>query len=53
MYFESVTEAAKVLVAMRHGRIGKDAFYKSVQAEVKRISRMCNADCWEGYYWEN
>jgi|APFre7841882793_1041355.scaffolds.fasta_scaffold44458_1 hypothetical protein len=53
IYFGSVTDAAKTLVSMRHGRLTRDQFYRLVQAEVKRISRKCTQDCWEGYYWEN
>jgi len=53
IYFESVTEAAKVLVSMRNGRMDKDSFFRAVQSEQKRISRKCTQDCWDGYYWEN
>lgn len=52
-YFESVTEAAKVLVSMRNGRMDKDSFFRAVQSEQHRISRLCNKDQTEGYYWEN
>lgn len=53
IYFESVTDAAKVLVAMRNGRMDKDAFFRAVQSEQHRISRLCNKDQTDGYFWEN
>lgn len=53
MYFPSVTDAAKALVTQRYQRLSKDEFYRRVQSEVKRISRLCTQDCHEGYYWEN
>lgn len=51
IYFESVTEAAKVLVTTRTGRMTKDTFFRAVQSEQKRIARKCTQDCWDGYYW--
>lgn len=53
IYFESVTEAAKVLVSMRKARMSGDEFFRAVQSEQHRISRKCNQDCHDGYYWEN
>lgn len=53
IYFPSVTEAAKTLVTVRNDRMSRDAFYRAVQSEVKRISRLCTEDCHDGYYWEN
>lgn len=53
IYFDSVTDAAKVLVTMRHARLNKNEFYRLVELERKRIARKCSQDCWEGYYWEN
>jgi hypothetical protein len=53
LYFASVTEAAKTLVTAEHGRLDKDTYYRKVQARIKKISRMCNEDCHEGYFWEN
>lgn len=49
--FDSVTNAAKHIVLSQHKRMPKDVFYRSVQSQIKRISRMCSQDCWEGYYW--
>lgn len=53
LYFASVTEAAKFLVTAENGRLNKDTYYRKVQARVKKISRMCTEDCFDGYYWEN
>lgn len=53
IYFASVTEAAKTLVTMRSGRMNKDTFFRAVQSEQKRISRLCTEDCHDGYFWEN
>ena len=52
-YFASVTDAAKVLVSMRNGRMDKDTFFRAVQSEQKRIARLCTQDQTDGYYWEN
>lgn len=49
--FDSVTDAAKYMVLQTGTRMNKDRFYHSVQSQIKRISRMCSQDCWEGYYW--
>lgn len=49
--FESVTDAAKSIVSNRSSRLNKYNFFRAVQSEQKRIARMCNQDCWEGYYW--
>ena len=51
IYFESVTAAAKALVARRVRKASKETFFRIVQSEQKRIARMCTEDCWEGYYW--
>ena len=53
LYFASVTEAAKTLVTAEHGRLDKDTYYRKVQSRIKKISRMCNEDCHDGYFWEN
>lgn len=53
IYFPSVTEAAKTMVTMRNHRLNRETFYRRVQSEIKRISRMCTEDTHEGYYWEN
>lgn len=50
-YYGSVTEAAKDIVTSRKSRMSKDAFFRAVQSEQKRIARLCNDDCWNGYYW--
>jgi len=49
--FDSVTDAAKFIVALQGKRMPKDEFFRRVQGQIKRISRMCTQDCWEGYYW--
>lgn len=53
IYFESITDAAKALVSMENGRMNKDDFYRAVQSRAKKIARMCDQDCWDGYFWEN
>lgn len=53
LYFASVTEAAKTLVTAEYGRLDKNTYYRAVQARIKKISRMCNEDCHDGYFWEN
>lgn len=52
IYFASVTDAAKFLVSA-DSRMDKDTYYLKVQAKRKKISSMCTADCYHGYYWEN
>jgi cell division protein YceG involved in septum cleavage len=49
--YDSVTDAAKFLVLVRPGRLSKEAFFRAVQNEQKRIARLCNQDQTEGYYW--
>lgn len=49
--FESVTAAAQHIVAQRRGKLSPNDHFRAVQSEVKRISRLCTQDCWEGYYW--
>lgn len=49
--YDSVSDAAKFLVLIRPGRSSKEAFFRAVQSEQKRIARLCTQDCWDGYYW--
>lgn len=49
--YDSVSDAAKFLVLLRPGRSSKEAFFRAVQNEQKRIARLCNQDRSEGYYW--
>jgi hypothetical protein len=51
IYFDSVTDAARYMVNKSHARLKKDDYFDLVQSNLKRISRMCSQDCWEGYYW--
>jgi hypothetical protein len=49
--YESVTAAALSAVNARGVKLSPQDHFKAVQSEVKRISRLCTQDCWEGYYW--
>lgn len=49
--FDSVTDAARHMVAQSRMRLSKDDYFDLVQRKMKKISRMCTQDCWEGYYW--
>lgn len=51
--YKSITEASHDIVLMRSGanRMSKLAYTRAVKSEQQRISRLCTADCWEGFYW--
>jgi hypothetical protein len=50
-YYRSITEAARSRVLARNSRMNKERYRLAVQAEAKQIARMCDQDCWNGYYW--
>lgn len=51
IYYPSVTAAAQAIVLSRRARLNKEEYRRAVQSESKRIARMCEQDCWNGYYW--
>lgn len=52
-WYKSITAASYDIVSMRASskRLTKMEYTKVVKSEQQRISRLCTADCWEGFYW--
>ena len=49
--FASITDGARYLAGRRSAYANKREYTLAVQRNIKQITKKCNQDCWDGYYW--
>lgn len=49
--FASITDGARYLAGRKTSYANKKLYNRAVASKIKAITRKCDQDCWDGYYW--